>query len=376
MKADQTAPPTKAEEPEREAECTITTITQVLEELVPRARESPYNKRWWTRELTGLRDEHTTRRNRVTTRRRRGEDIERARKLADSARRSFHNTIDRQKRDHPENVWKAAKYAKKREATTQIPELVADGDRARTDAQKAEILMEAFFPVPPEPEGGTRYDRQPGQSPEWLELTMHETEKAIFESSQDKAPGPDEITFRAWRELWPVVGPQLFKLYKASPELGYVPSSWKTVKIVVLQKPGKTDYTKPKAYRPISLIPTISKGLEAVIVARLSYTVEHYKLLPENHFGARPNRSAEQALNLVIEKIYQAWRKHKILTLVSFDVKGAFNGVFAHVLEQRLRDRRVPEQAVQWIRNFCSQRKLPPNSPDNETRSRRSSSNA
>jgi hypothetical protein len=59
----------------------------------------------------------------------------------------------------------------------------------------------------------------------------------------------------------------------------------------------------------------------------------------------------------VIEKIYQAWRKHKVLTLVSFDVKGAFNGVHAHVLEQRLRARRVPEQAVQWIRNFCSHRR-------------------
>jgi hypothetical protein len=41
-----------------------------------------------------------------------------------------------------------------------------------------------------------------------------------------------------------------------------------------------------------------------VIAARLSYIAERYKLLPENHFGARPKRSAEQALNLVIEKVY------------------------------------------------------------------------
>lgn len=43
---------------------------------------------------------------------------------------------------------------------------------------------------------------------------MHENETAIFRSSQDKAPGPDEITFRVWREIWPVVGPHLLKLYK------------------------------------------------------------------------------------------------------------------------------------------------------------------
>lgn len=78
-KADQTAPPTNAGELEREADDTTTTITRVLEELIPRARESPYNKRWWTRELTELRDEYTTRRNRATTLRRRGEDTEGAR---------------------------------------------------------------------------------------------------------------------------------------------------------------------------------------------------------------------------------------------------------------------------------------------------------
>lgn len=93
-----------------------------------------------------------------------------------------------------------------------------------------------------------------------------------------------------------------------------------------------------------------------MVAARLSYIAEQYKLLPDNHFGARPRRSAEHALNLVVEKIHYVWRNNKILTLVSFDVKGAFNGVHAHVLEQRLRTRRVPEQAVRWIRNFCSQR--------------------
>jgi hypothetical protein len=62
----------------------------------------------------------------------------------------------------------------------------------------------------------------------------------------------------------------------------------------------------PKAFRPISLLPTISKGLEAVVVARLSYMVEKYNLLLDNHFGVRPRRSAEQVLNVLVERIYQA----------------------------------------------------------------------
>ena len=59
-----------------------------------------------------------------------------------------------------------------------------------------------------------------------------------------------------------------------------------------------------KAFRPISLLPTISKGLEAVVAARLSYIVEKYSLLPDNHFGVRPRRLAEQSLNVLVERIY------------------------------------------------------------------------
>jgi hypothetical protein len=41
---------------------------------------------------------------------------------------------------------------------------------------------------------------------------------------------------------------------------------------------------------------------------------------------------------------------------VSFDVKGAFNGIHSAVLEKRLAVRRVPSSVVKWIRNFCDGR--------------------
>lgn len=44
----------------------------------------------------------------------------------------------------------------------------------------------------------------------------------------------------------------------------------------------------------------------------------------------------------------------KILSLVSFDVQGAFNGVHPSVLAERLRERRVPGDLVAWIESFCN----------------------
>jgi hypothetical protein len=45
-----------------------------------------------------------------------------------------------------------------------------------------------------------------------------------------------------------------------------------------------------------------------------------------------------------------------VLTLVSFDVKGAFNSVYLNVLKRRLALRHVPSLAAKWIRNFCNGR--------------------
>jgi hypothetical protein len=341
-------------------------INAILEEHVPRAKESPYAKRWWSKDLTLLRQDYTAKRNKATTLRRRGDDNSQAREVAHLSRRRYLDEIDKQKKQHwkeflddPNNIWKAASYAKPSGAPIDVPELVANGQKYETDEEKAEVLMATFFPTPPTPEGRDP-DRPAGSSRkqdiEWPPLTKGEVERAIFKSNPDKAPGPDEISFRVWRELWPVVGNHILWLYNTSLELHYTPMQWKTARIVTLRKPGKADYTLPKAFRPISLLPTISKGLEAVIAARLSFITETYNLLPSNHFGARPRRSAEQALNVLVEKIYQAWRQRRVLSLVSFDVKGAFNGVHSDVLEQRLAARRIPTPAVKWIRDFCDGR--------------------
>ena len=45
------------------------------------------------------------------------------------------------------------------------------------------------------------------------------------------------------------------------------------------------------------------------------------------------------------------------MTLASFDVKGAYNGVSKEHLLQQLRRRRVPEVLVRWIDDFCTDRK-------------------
>ena len=85
-----------------------------------------------------------------------------------------------------------------------VLELVINGRRYITDEAKAEVLIDTFFPMLPLPEGRDP-DRavrsRAGYDIRWLPLTKNEVERAIFKSNPDKAPGPDEISFRMWREL-------------------------------------------------------------------------------------------------------------------------------------------------------------------------------
>jgi hypothetical protein len=111
-----------------------------------------------------------------------------------------------------------------------------------------------------------------------------------------------------------------------------------------------------KAWRLISLLSTLGKILEAVIAERISYVVETNSLLLTNHFGVRKKRSAEQALILLQENIYQAWRSKRVLSLVSFNVKRAYNGVCKERLLERLSARGIPTNLINWIEAFCSNR--------------------
>ncbi|XHF99701.1 hypothetical protein AWENTII_013004 [Aspergillus wentii] len=159
-----------------------------------------------------------------------------------------------------------------------------------------------------------------------------------------------------WKKLWSHLKDIITSIFTASLNLGHHPKQWRSAKIVVLRKPAKSDYSTPGAYRPISLLNTLGKLLESVVARRLSFLAEKHGLLPNSQFGGRPGRTTEQALLVLSNAIDRAWYKQKVVTLVSFDLKGAFNGVNKTSLDACLQARRIPTTARKWIASFMSDR--------------------
>jgi hypothetical protein len=215
-----------------------------------------------------------------------------------------------------------------------------------SNSGQAEQPLATFFPPLPETieDEGERPQRQPIPMPE---LTVEEIQCCLLKTKPWKAAGEDGLPAGVWRQVWPAVSESVRRLFQTSLDTGVIPKQWKVAKIIPLKKPNKDDYTLAKAWRPISLLSTLGKLLEAVVAERISFAVETYGLLPANHFGARKQRSAEQALLLLQERIYTAWRNKRVVSLVSFDVKGAHNGGKT-AAENMDRLQSIVQRATEW----------------------------
>jgi len=72
----------------------------------------------------------------------------------------------------------------------------------------------------------------------------------------------------------------------------------------MLKKLRKSDYTNLSAYRPIALLNTLEKVLEAVILNRIKFIAKTHNLLSDTQYRARTNRATETVLQQIIEKIH------------------------------------------------------------------------
>ena len=122
-----------------------------------------------------------------------------------------------------------------------------------------------------------------------------------------KAPGPDQIPNKVLKVIMPEISNYLVYIFNNFLFIGYYPLHFKESVVVILRKPRDArDYTNPKSYRPISLLNTLGKIMEAVLATRISYMATTHHLLPKTHFGGRRGSCVETVIHHLLEKIYAA----------------------------------------------------------------------
>src|SRR5437016_4399980 len=208
-------------------------------------------------------------------------------------------------------LWQLAKWATNREGRSRPltpPIATPDGSFESDTHRKADLFRDTFFPPPPEAD---LTDTENYNYPHPLclpPISPREIEKAILRAPAKKAPGPDGILNGVLHLAVKPLVPALHRLFNDCLCLGYCLKHFRQQSMVAIRKPGKGDYTLVKSYRLVALLNTISKALESILAKRLGYLADIFGLLPKTHFEGRAAMSAEQAIHLLLEKIYSAWQ--------------------------------------------------------------------
>ena len=116
-------------------------------------------------------------------------------------------------------------------------------------------------------------------------------------------------------------------------ELGLFPKIFKTVKVIPIFKSGNKKHIQN--YRPISLLPSLSKVLEKLIKNHLMNFFGKYEIIYDYQFGLKENHSVVHALLDVSVQTLDAIQNKQHTALSLMDIRKAFD-IVSHKILQKL----------------------------------------
>jgi hypothetical protein len=128
----------------------------------------------------------------------------------------------------------------------------------------------------------------------------------------------------------------------------YFQPAWKHARVVSILKPGK-DPTLPCSYRPKSLIDTVGKLFEKILLARLIREANDCGLLRDEQFGFRPRHSMALQLARLLERVNRNFDERRLTGAVFLDVAKSFDTVGVKGLLYNLTVLHFPSYLVKSI---------------------------
>jgi hypothetical protein len=193
------------------------------------------------------------------------------------------------------------------------------------------------------------------------EITNLELIEAAQRLKRNKAPGPDGIPNLALRILV-MKFPNVFRevLQGCMTSFSF-PNIWKRQRLVLIPKPGKAS-SDPSSFRPIGLLDGLGKLLERVIQNRLMEYTEKEGGLSKYQFGFRRKRSTVDAISKVTATaglaIKNSTNHGRYCTLVTIDVKNAFNSASWKAIVRATESLGASSQLLGMIKSYLSSRAL------------------
>ncbi len=168
------------------------------------------------------------------------------------------------------------------------------------------------------------------------------------------ALGIDGIGVKALKLGADAIAAPLAHIARLSFDQGIVPTGFKTAIVTPVHKGHGKPTDDVSSYRPVSILPAMSKVLERLVVEPLTSHLS--ELLPNSQYGFRAKRSTVAA----IATAHGAWSKEKALgktvAVAAYDMSSAFDTIDIDLLCTRLEEFGVKGTPIQWFKSYLMNR--------------------
>lgn len=264
------------------------------------------------------------------------------------------------------DLWRATKKLK-HPKNCNSPILGSDGTWIRDTQAKvdtfAKHLANVFKPWPIPTAGDDQTEIETHiNTPFQMELPIKKFKiREIIQTIQKhinpkKSPGFDLITGRILHELSPKCLKLITMIFNAVLRTKYVPMQWKVAQVIMIPKPGK-QLEEVSSYRPISLLPVLSKLFEKLLLKRLKPILDQNKLIPNHQFGFRNEHSTIEQVHRIVNIINNDFEHKRYCSSAFLDISQAFDKVWHQGLLYKLKIN-LPYHYYEILKSYLEQRQF------------------
>ena len=179
--------------------------------------------------------------------------------------------------------------------------------------------------------------------------------KIIDGFPQKKSCGFDGITLKQLKYLKECLLAPITLIIRQVIHTGIFPEQLKIAKVIPIYK--KDDDTIFSNYRPISILPAISKIIEKVIYGQIYCYFSQNKLFSDSQYGFRHEHSTELAALELLDRINTVLDNNETPISIFLDLSKAFDTLNHSILLNKLKHYGITGLSLNLIQSYLSDRK-------------------
>ena len=186
-------------------------------------------------------------------------------------------------------------------------------------------------------------------------ITVDTISRIISGLKPKTSTGIDNISNKLLKFVKNVISEPLSIIINQMLKLGIFPDLLKISKVVPLYK--KDDDSNLSNYRPISLLPSISKIFEKVLLEQLTTYLDNNNLIHNHQYGFRKRHSTEYAALHIVDYLnYEMDLKRTPINLY-LDLSKAFDSLSHKILISKLKHYGICDIALKLMKSYLENRK-------------------